>query len=98
MKIEQHKKRFRLIGTGTDADIDRKFASLAAMRLFTCRNREINAIPYILHNEQWERFVAIGSKAVSKTELEAMLKSIQDEPRPKEGKKKRRRVQWEKVT
>ena len=78
MKIVKKEKPFRLIGNDENKPFFREFSSVKALRLYTNRHPNINATPYMLHGDQWERFVIDGSRVYSKSQLETMLASIQE--------------------
>ena len=69
-------RKFKLGVEDAGASFVREFATVKSMKQYLHRNPCINATPYILNNNKWERFVIYGSQVIPKTTLENLLKSI----------------------
>jgi len=68
--------KFKLVGEDPAASLVREFTSLKSLRQFKARNNIINAISYIFHDGNWERFVIHGSQVIPKSVLLSLLNSL----------------------
>jgi hypothetical protein len=67
---------YKIVVEALGSSFEREFASLKALRQFERRNKLSDCIPYVWHNDQWERFVIYGSQVIPKSILQSLLNSL----------------------
>jgi len=75
-QIPVNPKKFKFVVEALGASFEKEFSSLKALRQFERRNRLSDAVHYIWHNDQWERFVVYGSQVIPKSILQSLLYSL----------------------
>ena len=68
--------RFKFVVEALGSSFEREFTSPKALRQFERRNRLSDAVHYVFHDGQWERFVVYGSQVIPESVLRYLLNSL----------------------